>query len=48
MEQKSASGQSSILNYLRTRTRTIAPAILPDLIAIPIDQISPDFSQTKN
>ncbi len=44
VEQKSASGQSSILNYLRTG-RTIAPAILPDLIAIPIDQISPALNE---
>jgi hypothetical protein len=44
IEQKSASGQSSILNYLRTG-RTVAPAILPDLIAIPIDQISPALNE---
>lgn len=44
VEQKSASGQSSILNYLRTG-RTIAPAILPDLIAIPIDQLNPALNE---
>lgn len=38
IEQKSISGQSGILNYLRTG-RTIAPDILPDLIAIPISQL---------
>ncbi|MBK8901669.1 MAG: extracellular solute-binding protein [Anaerolineaceae bacterium] len=44
IEQKSASGQSSILNYLRSG-RTIAPTILPDLIAIPIDQINPALNE---
>jgi ABC-type glycerol-3-phosphate transport system substrate-binding protein len=39
IEQKSVSGQSSILNYIRTG-RTVAPEILPDLIAIPIDQLT--------
>ena len=44
IEQKSASGQSSILNYLRTG-RAVAPTILPDLIAIPIEQISPALNE---
>ncbi|WP_420631441.1 extracellular solute-binding protein [Candidatus Leptofilum sp.] len=39
VEQKSVSGQSGILNYLRTG-QTIAPNILPDLVAVPIDQLS--------
>lgn len=39
IEQKAVSGQSGILNYLRTG-RSIAPSILPDLIAIPIDQLN--------
>ncbi|WP_420642562.1 extracellular solute-binding protein [Candidatus Leptofilum sp.] len=38
IEQKSVSGQSGILNYLRTG-RAVAPDILPDLVAIPIDQL---------
>lgn len=38
VEQKLVSGQSGILNYLR-RGRSIAPTILPDLIAIPADQL---------
>jgi ABC-type glycerol-3-phosphate transport system substrate-binding protein len=44
IEQKAASGQSSILNYLRTG-RSVAPAILPDLIAIPIDQLNPALNE---
>ncbi|VAW40368.1 hypothetical protein MNBD_CHLOROFLEXI01-2665 [hydrothermal vent metagenome] len=44
VEQKSISGQSGILNYLRTG-RTVAPTILPDLIAIPIDQLGPALSE---
>lgn len=44
IEQKSVSGQSSILNYLRTG-RTVAPNILPDLIAIPIEQLSPALNE---
>ena len=39
VEQKAVSGQSGILNYLRTG-RAVAPEILPDLIAIPTDQLS--------
>ena len=39
IEQKSISGQSSILNYIRTG-HTVAPKILPDLVAIPIDQLT--------
>ncbi len=44
VEQKSVSGQSSILNYIRTG-HTVAPKILPDLIAIPIDQLTPALSE---
>jgi ABC-type glycerol-3-phosphate transport system substrate-binding protein len=44
IEQKSISGQSGILNYLRTG-RTVAPTILPDLIAIPIDQLGSALSE---
>ena len=39
LEYKSASGQGSILNYLRTG-RNVAPDVLPDLIAIPTDQLA--------
>lgn len=44
IEQKAASGQSGILNYLRTG-RTVAPTILPDLIAIPIEQLGSALSE---
>ncbi len=44
IEQKSISGQSGILNYLRTG-RPVAPTILPDLIAIPIDQLGAALSE---
>lgn len=44
IEQKAVSGQSGILNYLRTG-HTVAPTILPDLIAIPIDQLAPALSE---
>ncbi len=44
IEQKAVTGQSSILNYLRTG-RTVAPTILPDLIAIPIDQLTSAHSE---
>ena len=44
IEQKAVSGQSGILNYLRTG-RTIAPSVLPDLIAIPVDQLGPALSE---
>lgn len=36
VEQKAASGQGSILSYLRTG-HNVAPSILPDLIALPIE-----------
>lgn len=36
VEQKAASGQGGILNYLRTG-HDVAPAILPDLIALPVE-----------
>jgi ABC-type glycerol-3-phosphate transport system substrate-binding protein len=39
VEPKAVTGQGSILNYLRTG-RTIAPTILPDLIALPTDQLA--------
>lgn len=39
VEQKSIGGQGGILNYLRTGEDT-APTILPDLIAIPVRQIT--------
>ncbi|MBE2220990.1 MAG: extracellular solute-binding protein [Anaerolineae bacterium] len=39
IEQKSVSGQGGILNYLRTG-KNVVPAILPDLIAIPVQQIT--------
>jgi len=39
LEYKSASGQGSVLNYLRTG-RNVAPDVLPDLIAIPTDQLA--------
>lgn len=38
-EQKAVSGQGGILSYLRTG-RNVAPNILPDLIALPIDQLA--------
>lgn len=39
-EQKLVSGQGSILNYLRTG-RSVAPSILPDLVALPVEQLTP-------
>lgn len=36
VEQKAASGQGGILNYLRTG-HDVAPGILPDLIALPVE-----------
>ncbi len=44
IEQKSVSGQSSILSYIRTG-HTVAPKILPDLVAIPIDQLAPALNE---
>ena len=38
IEYKAISGQGSILNYLRTG-KTVAPSILPDLIALPSSQL---------
>jgi maltose-binding protein MalE len=38
IEFKSINGQGSILNYLRTG-KTVAPSILPDLIALPTSQL---------
>jgi ABC-type glycerol-3-phosphate transport system substrate-binding protein len=45
VETKSSSGQGSILNYLRTG-RNVAPAILPDLIAIPTYQLTTAATDT--
>jgi ABC-type glycerol-3-phosphate transport system substrate-binding protein len=39
VEQKSATGQGGILNYLRTG-QNVAPSILPDLIALPVGQLT--------
>ena len=39
VEPKAVSGQGSILNYLRTG-RNIAPAVMPDLITLPADQLA--------
>lgn len=44
IEQKAVSGQSGILSYLRTG-RVVAPDILPDLIAIPADQLTPALNE---
>jgi ABC-type glycerol-3-phosphate transport system substrate-binding protein len=38
IEQKNVSGQGGILNYLRTG-RNVAPSVLPDLIALPTNQL---------
>ncbi|MCP5101188.1 MAG: extracellular solute-binding protein [Chloroflexi bacterium] len=38
IEYKAISGQGSILNYLRTG-KTVAPGILPDLVALPTSQL---------
>jgi ABC-type glycerol-3-phosphate transport system substrate-binding protein len=38
VEQKNVSGQGGILNYLRTG-RNVAPSVLPDLIALPTNQL---------
>jgi ABC-type glycerol-3-phosphate transport system substrate-binding protein len=39
VEPKAAAGQGGILSYLRTG-RTIAPTILPDLVALPSEQVT--------
>ncbi|GIK55903.1 MAG: extracellular solute-binding protein [Chloroflexi bacterium] len=44
VETKAATGQGGILSYLLTG-RTIAPTILPDLVALPADQL---FSATTD
>ena len=44
VEQKSVAGQGGILNYLRTG-KNVAPALLPDLIAIPVNQITAVFDE---
>ena len=43
-EAKAVSGQGSILNYLRTG-KNVAPNILPDLVAIPADQLNAGFNE---
>ncbi len=43
-QSKSVSGQGSILNYLRTG-KNVAPNILPDLVAIPADQLSIGYNE---
>lgn len=43
LEPKAVSGQGGIISYLRTG-RNIAPAIMPDLIALPADQLSSVFT----
>ena len=39
VEQKAVQGQGGILNYLRVG-RNVAPAVLPDLIAVPTNQLA--------
>lgn len=39
VEYKTVSGQGGILSYLRTG-RTVAPSVLPDLVALPTDQLT--------
>lgn len=39
VEQKAVQGQGGILNYLRAG-RNVAPAVLPDLIALPTNQLT--------
>lgn len=39
VEQKTVAGQGGILSYLRTGS-TVAPSILPDLIALPTNQLA--------
>lgn len=39
VEQKNVSGPGGILNYLRTG-RNVAPSVLPDLIALPTNQLA--------
>ncbi len=43
IEQKAISGQGGMLSYLRTG-RNVAPAILPDLIVLPTDQLVSAFN----
>lgn len=45
VEQKSVSGQGGILSYLRTG-RNVAPDILPDLIVLPVDQLTAVLNDT--
>ncbi|MEJ2750190.1 MAG: extracellular solute-binding protein, partial [Anaerolineae bacterium] len=39
VEQKTVTGQGGILSYLRTGS-TVAPSILPDLVALPTNQLA--------
>ncbi len=43
-EPKAVTGQGSILNYLRTG-KNIAPSVLPDVVAIPANQLSAGFNE---
>ncbi len=43
-EPKAVSGQGSILNYLRV-SKSMAPQILPDLVAIPAEQLDTGFNE---
>ena len=43
-EAKAISGQGSILNYLRV-SKNMAPTILPDLVAIPAEQLDTGFNE---
>lgn len=43
-EAKAVSGQGSILNYLRV-SKSMAPSILPDLVAIPAEQLDTGFNE---
>lgn len=43
IEYKTVTGQGGILNYLRTG-RTVAPSILPDLVALPMAQLETALS----
>lgn len=45
LEIKTVSGQGGILSYLRTG-RNIAPSILPDVVAIPADQLASTYADT--
>lgn len=44
IEQKPVTGQGGILSYLRTG-RDVAPSILPDLVALPTEQMATAFAE---